>query len=48
MIRSVQARVLDQDVETVEERPSGRAAARINLNGVRDGSLLRMSVLLSL
>jgi hypothetical protein len=37
---SIQSRVLDQNIEAVEERPSGRAAAGIGLSGVSDSSLL--------
>ena len=40
VIVSVQPAVLDENVETVEEGPRRRAAAGVNLSGVRDGSLL--------
>jgi hypothetical protein len=37
---SVEARVLDQNVEAVQKRSSGRAAAGIGCDGVSDNSLL--------
>jgi len=37
---SIQSRVLDQNIEAVQERSSGGAAAGIGLDGVRDISLL--------
>jgi hypothetical protein len=40
VIVSIQPAVLDENVETVEEGPRRRAAAGVNLSGVRDGSLL--------
>jgi hypothetical protein len=40
VVRSIQPGVLDQNIEAVEERPSGRAAAGIGLRGVSDSSLL--------
>ena len=42
MVHSVQPGVLDQNIQAVEERPSGRTAAGIGLGGVSDNSLLRV------
>ena len=40
VIHSIQPCVLDQNIEAVEERPSGRAAAGVGLSGVSDDNLL--------
>lgn len=40
MVGAVQSRVLNEDIETVEESPRGRAAACVDLSGGGDGSLL--------
>ena len=40
VVGSVQSRVLNEDVETVEESLRGRAAACVDLSGVRNNSLL--------
>jgi hypothetical protein len=40
MGHSIQPGVLDQNIEAVEERPSGRAAAGIGLSCGDDNSLL--------
>jgi hypothetical protein len=40
VIGSVQSRVLYEDVKTVEESLRGRAAACVDLSGVRNNSLL--------
>jgi hypothetical protein len=36
VVRSIQPRVLDQNIEAVEERPGGRAAVSIDLSDVGD------------
>ena len=40
VVHSIQPGVLDQNIEAVQEGPSGRAAAGVDLNGVNDNSLL--------
>jgi hypothetical protein len=40
MVGSIEPRVLDEDVETVEERPRRRAPSGIGLNGGRNNILL--------
>jgi hypothetical protein len=40
VVGSIQPRVLNEDVETVKERPRRRATSGIGLNGVRDNILL--------
>jgi hypothetical protein len=42
VIDSIQPGVLDQNIKAVEERPGGRTAAGIGLNGVSDNSLLSL------
>jgi hypothetical protein len=44
VVRAIQPRVFDENVEAVEERPRGRAAAGFGLSYVRDSSLLVQSV----
>jgi len=40
VIRAVQPGVLDQNIQAVEKRPGGRAAAGVGMNGGGDNSLL--------
>jgi hypothetical protein len=40
VVRPVEPRVLNKNIETVKESSRGRAAACVDLGGVRDSSLL--------
>jgi hypothetical protein len=40
VVHSIQPRVLDQNIEAVQERPSRRVATGVGLGGVNDNSLL--------
>jgi hypothetical protein len=48
VIHSIQPGVLDQNIEAVKKRPSGRAAAGVGLSGVNDSSLLSVHGVLAI
>jgi hypothetical protein len=43
VVDSIQPCVLDQNIEAVKKRPSGRAAAGISVSGGSDSSLLSIN-----